>query len=185
MAEPPRQVEADIAPDIPREWVWHEMRPDRGCPLCMPNLFQRVASPLGVTYCEQRLAALLRMADQHAHPGVSIGNHEADLVLLRTPVPLVVEYDGGWAHKKAATISNEAAQLSAWQNRGLQVVRLRDPGLAPTGPLDLCLPRGLNRMNDVLGTDMILEHVLRRAGLCNVEVEEKRLLMARRIGRML
>lgn len=181
---PVRPVRTGIALDIPRQWACDEMRPDPGCHSCNPNLFGRVATPLGASCCEQRLAALFRMAGQHVHTRMTIGGHEADVALLRTPVQVVVEYDGGWVHTMARTVENEAAQRVAWESRGWLLVRLRDPGLSATGPLDLCLPRGFTRMKNPLISNLITEHVLRCAGVTRLELARTMALMSNRIDRL-
>lgn len=105
------------------------------------------------------------MAGQHIHTCVDLNGREADVLLPLTPVFTVVENDGGWVHKMPKTIANEIVQRELWQGAGATVVRLREPGLLSTGPVDLALPRGINHINDWDLSALVLDHVLHHAGL--------------------
>jgi hypothetical protein len=161
-----------IAPDPACDWCYELMRE--------PTLTgQSLVSPGRGRDAPQRLiAGALHARKYHVHCNVKIGDRDhsapADIALPCLPMPTVVTYDR--ERHSAAHLGLTAARIAADQRMhwaedvaesmkfarvGWRVIRVREPALEATSPLDVVLPRPIveGRDNDAI-LRIAVQHVL-------------------------
>jgi hypothetical protein len=147
-----QRVPALIAPDLGCAWCLVAMRE--------PTLTGQslVASGHCDEYAPRAIAGRLHELGRHVHCGMTIGDIDhsacADLALPTAAIPTVVMYDtepmrtscigvveGRRRYDLRMHWANDLAESMKFARMGWRVIRIREPGQEPTGPLDLVLPR--------------------------------------------
>ena len=148
-----------IAPDLECDWCVAQMRE-------LTLTGQSLVSPGHCTGVpQQSIAAALHETQYHVHCYKRIGDADyaavADLALPLLSTPTVVMYDRDLAAGNARSLPTELAvadrrmrwaddvsQSMKFARVGWRVIRVREPGLAPTSPLDIVLPRPITADGD-------------------------------------
>jgi hypothetical protein len=167
-----QMIPALIAPDLGCAWCVEAMRE--------PTLTGQslVAPGSGGQYAPRAIAGRLHELRRHVHCGMAIGDVDhsarADIALPTAAIPTVVMYDSEPTRPACVSLveagkradlrmhwANDLAESMKFARVGWRVVRIREAGQDPTGPLDLVLPRPIieGRDNEAV-LRLAVQHVL-------------------------
>jgi hypothetical protein len=148
-----------IAPDPCCDWCYTQMRD-------LTLTGQSLVTPGHVSgYAAQLIAATLHESKLHVHTSKRIGDGDynaiADIALPLLPTPTVVMYDVDVNRSRHLMLTSDrtgadrrmhwadaVSQSMKFARVGWRVIRVREPGLEATSPLDIVLPRRIVQAGD-------------------------------------